>query len=141
MIPTIQDLIHEPIDRPRRSSRLAEKSQGMSISVMEKALNKKKRKASSLSGSSKSSRADSSSAKDQEAYSTSVPPHLLAYQLIQMGRECGFDEKEGGSFWKQLVRRTQMSRSPNQESVSRVGLASSACICIFFLFLLHLHLP
>jgi hypothetical protein len=95
MIPTIQDLIHEPIDRPRRSSRLAEKSQGMSISVMEKALNKKG-EASSLSGSSKSSRADSSSAKDQEAYSTSVPPHLLAYQLIQMGRECGFDEKEEG---------------------------------------------
>jgi hypothetical protein len=52
MIP-LHELLPEPHEGPRRSSRLAEKSQGTYISVMEKALKKKEREASSLSGTSK----------------------------------------------------------------------------------------
>jgi hypothetical protein len=31
-----------------------------------------------------------------EEESSSVPPPLIAEQLIRMGQECGFDEKEEG---------------------------------------------
>jgi hypothetical protein len=35
-----------------------------------------------------------SAAKDQEAESNEVPPHLLADQLLRMVRECGFDDED-----------------------------------------------
>jgi hypothetical protein len=82
---------------PRRSSRLADQTQGLYVNVVEKALKKKKREESTISDTSKTSKTCKASAKDdQDASSSNMPPPLTVHQLIRLGRECGFDEKEEG---------------------------------------------
>jgi hypothetical protein len=85
--------IQEPepaLPGPRRSSRISNKTNGM-YAIFWTRHSRKKRDAMKAS-SSKRARKSSSSASE----ASSAPPPLLAEQLIQMGRECGFDEKEEG---------------------------------------------
>jgi hypothetical protein len=98
MIP-LQELIHEPADRPHHSTRLAKKLEGMYINAVEKAMKKKKKEVNAISGttkSSKSSKPSSAGSQEQEENIKTVPPFLLAEELIRMGQECGFDDKEEG---------------------------------------------
>jgi hypothetical protein len=57
----LQELIHEPEDRPHRSTRLANRSDGMYINVVEKAMKKKKKEVSAISGTTKLSKSSKSS--------------------------------------------------------------------------------
>jgi hypothetical protein len=66
----------------RRSTRLAERSQGLYSNVLEKAL-KKKREESTSSGTSKNPKA--TRAAKQDTASTSAVPHLLPDKLLRMG--------------------------------------------------------
>jgi hypothetical protein len=98
MIP-LQELIHEPADRPHHSTRLAKKLEGMYINAVEKAMKKKKKEVNAISGttkSSKSSKPSSAGSQEQEENIKTVPPFLLVEELIRMGQECGFYDKEEG---------------------------------------------
>jgi hypothetical protein len=65
--------------------------------VVEKAVKKKKREVKSLSGTTRASKINRAAQSfGEEEENTSVPPMLNADQLIRMGRECSFDEKDGG---------------------------------------------
>jgi hypothetical protein len=83
---------------PFRSTRLAEKTQGMYVSVLEKALKKKKkREEAAMAGASKSSKIGNSSTESAgDAESKSVPPLLTVDQLVRLGKDCGFSDKEEG---------------------------------------------
>jgi hypothetical protein len=73
MIP-LQELVHVPEEMPRRSSRLAKKSQGLYINAMDKAMRKKKKEAVVISNTSKSGKSSSTSGHDQEENSKITPP-------------------------------------------------------------------
>jgi hypothetical protein len=74
---------------PRCSTHLSKQSGGLYISVLEKALKKKEGATRSNTGK-RPKKAGASSSQNN----TSVPPPLLVEQLIQIGRECGYDDRE-----------------------------------------------
>jgi hypothetical protein len=78
---------------PRHSSRLAEQTNGMYVNVLEKALKKKKMDDSPISAASRTSK---NSRESENGRGTSAPPPLTIEQLVCLGRESGFDDKEEG---------------------------------------------
>jgi hypothetical protein len=78
---------------PRRSSCLAEQTTGMYVNVLEKALKKKKMDDSPISVASRTSK---NSCESENGMVSSAPPPLTMEQLVRLGRECGFDDKEEG---------------------------------------------
>jgi hypothetical protein len=106
MIP-LQELIQEPEERTRRSTRLAKKSDGMYINDVEKAMKKMKKEVNAISATSKSSKTSKNSSalgQDQEESSRAPSPFLLAEELARMGQECGFDDKEEGELLEAAAR-------------------------------------
>jgi hypothetical protein len=63
-------------------------------------------------------------------YSKIVPPFLLAEELIHMGQECGFDDKEEGELLEGLARWSLMDKLPLHWLFSGSELKWTACICI-----------
>jgi hypothetical protein len=73
---------------------LAQKSEGLYVNILEKALKKKKREESSSSCASKASTAKSKM--EQEVGSGSAPPFMGIDQLIHLGKDYGFDDTDEG---------------------------------------------
>jgi hypothetical protein len=70
----------------------------MYVSVLEKALKKKKKREEAvMAGASRSSKIGNSSTESAgDAESKSVPPLLTVDQLVRLGKDCGFSDKEEG---------------------------------------------
>jgi hypothetical protein len=95
--PPQQDSVFIPVleseprsEGPPRSSCLSDKSGGMHISVLEKAL-KKKEKEDMIKRSKKAKKAGTSSSRSKTG-----PPPLVVEKLSQVGYGCGFNDKEEG---------------------------------------------
>jgi hypothetical protein len=92
---------------PQHYSRLARQFEGLYVNILEKPLKKrerereKKKKETSSSYASKVSKAKSKM--DQEEDNNSILSFLEVDQLIQLGKDSGFDDKDEGELLEATI--------------------------------------
>jgi hypothetical protein len=88
---------------PQHYSRLARQFEGLYVNILEKPLKKREREREESSSSYASKVSKAKSKMDQEEDNNSILSFLEVDQLIQLGKDSGFDDKDEGELLEATI--------------------------------------